>query len=292
MVRQLAPRVAAHSPKLHKPPRTHRAAAPVPRTPLAAKSFHAQHARRFAPQQAGPFARRYEKSARPVLPTILEEFEEEEEPPARAARDLRRELDALDVQAGGEDDMDWDEEKTLVALLQDDRSEVSDAEELAALADKLKAPMSAQAQQLKRYMAETIVPAVQRVKTVHEKLDDEVDMAYGTGLLAFNEVCKRVETLALHTEDEIRSEYIDSKKSVDSITSRLTEAYRQRDALWTQLEDDLAACASRARATVEALPGDVETAIARLEKKAKDMEKTANSSGAKHKILKDLLAQF
>lgn len=33
--------------------------------------------------------------------------------------------------------------------------------------------MSAQAQQLKRYMAETIVPAVQRVKTVHEKLDDE-----------------------------------------------------------------------------------------------------------------------
>lgn len=38
-------------------------------------------------------------------------------------------------------------------------------------------------------------------------------MAYGTGLLAFNEVCKRVETLALHTEDEIRSEHIDSKVS-------------------------------------------------------------------------------
>lgn len=38
-----------------------------------------------------------------------------------------------------------------------------------------------------------------------------VDMAYGTGLLAFNEVCKRVETMALQTEDEIRTEYIESK---------------------------------------------------------------------------------
>ena len=53
------------------------------------------------------------------------------------------------------------------------RSDVSDTEELAALADKLKAPMSAQGQQLKRYMAETIIPAVQRVKIVHEKLDEE-----------------------------------------------------------------------------------------------------------------------
>ncbi len=35
-----------------------------------------------------------------------------------------------------------------------------------------------------------------------------VDLAYGTGLLAFDEVCKRVETLALHTEDETRTEYI------------------------------------------------------------------------------------
>lgn len=38
-----------------------------------------------------------------------------------------------------------------------------------------------------------------------------VDLAYGTGLLAFDEVCKRVETLALHTEDETRTEYISTQ---------------------------------------------------------------------------------
>lgn len=52
-------------------------------------------------------------------------------------------------------------------------SEKSDTEDLAALADRLKTPMSAQSQQLKRYMVETIVPAVQRVKKVHDTLEEE-----------------------------------------------------------------------------------------------------------------------
>lgn len=45
-------------------------------------------------------------------------------------------------------------------------------------------------------------------------LNVAVDMAYGTGLLAFDEVCKRVETMALRTEDDLRSEFIDSKVSL------------------------------------------------------------------------------
>lgn len=38
-----------------------------------------------------------------------------------------------------------------------------------------------------------------------------VDISYGTGLLAFDEVCKRVETMALKTEDNLRSEHIRSQ---------------------------------------------------------------------------------
>lgn len=106
-----------------------------------------------------------------------------------------------------------------------------DEEDVNALVEKLRSPMNAQSQELKKYMAETIFPVVQRVKEVHEVLEDEgwfvrktysllrplmaerflVDLAYGTGLLAFDEVCKRVETLALHTEDETRTEYIDTQ---------------------------------------------------------------------------------
>lgn len=42
-----------------------------------------------------------------------------------------------------------------------------------ALAEKLKAPMSAQSQQLKQYMADTVLPAITQVKQVHDTLEDE-----------------------------------------------------------------------------------------------------------------------
>ncbi len=36
-------------------------------------------------------------------------------------------------------------------------------------------------------------------------------MAFGTGLLAFDEVCKRVEAMALRTEDETKTVYMESQ---------------------------------------------------------------------------------
>jgi hypothetical protein len=120
----------------------------------------------------------------------------------------------------------------------------SETDDLEALADRLKAPMTAQSHQLKRQITEAIVPAVKRIMVIHDRLEEEgesiyaavfmrynlqhgitdrpyltVDMAYGTGLLAFDEVCKRVEAMALRTEDELRSEYIESK-----VTSLLSHA--------------------------------------------------------------------
>ncbi|KAI0819027.1 hypothetical protein BC629DRAFT_692155 [Irpex lacteus] len=243
----------------------------------------------------------------PALPTILEEEEEGEEDAApydRKRHDYGRSIgrrsmkgkaqDLLaDIDEESEDAMDWDDEATLVALLQDDRSTVDeDEEDVNALVDKLRSPMNAQSQELKKYMAETIFPVVQRVKEVHEVLEDEVDLAYGTGLLAFDEVCKRVETLALHTEDETRTEYIDAQKEIKTLVAQLTEAYRHRDSLWTDLDQDLEKCAQRARSALENIPGAVEDTITRLEKKSKDMEKNGSSQATKQKMLQDLLSRL
>lgn len=43
-----------------------------------------------------------------------------------------------------------------------------------------------------------------------------VDMAFGTGLLAFDEVCKRVEAMALRTEDETKTAYMESQVAFES----------------------------------------------------------------------------
>ncbi|KIP08904.1 hypothetical protein PHLGIDRAFT_34773 [Phlebiopsis gigantea 11061_1 CR5-6] len=276
MVRQLAQRVAAYNSKSQKPIRSNRVGF-VPKSPLSSKGFHTKHSRVLLDALPNSSARRHLKSKQPALPTIVEE-EEEEDAYVPLKRDLRREFDVLDDRKGvTEEDMDWDEETTLVAMLRDDQSEHSDTEELAALADKLKGPMSTQSQQLRRYMAETIVPAIQRVKQVHDTMEEEVDMAYGTGLLAFDE------------------------KTTDSLLGQLVEAYAQRNTLWSQLEDDLAHCGTlscpsdrtaRAKTSIESLPMDVEATITRLEKKCKDMEKTSNSAVSKQKILKGLFQQL
>ena len=104
------------------------------------------------------------------------------------------------------------------------------------------------------------------------------------------------------------------QKTVDRILAQLSEAYQTRDALWTQLDEDLDRCgtlfqslrlsvlnysvwpwcqtAERAKTAIAALPGDVETMIAKLEKKSKDLEKNANSASSKQKILKGLLERL
>lgn len=46
-----------------------------------------------------------------------------------------------------------------------------------------------------------------------------MDMAYGTGLLAFDEVCKRVEALALRTEDEVKTTYLESQVAFEPTSS-------------------------------------------------------------------------
>lgn len=59
------------------------------------------------------------KGKQPALPTIVEEEEEEYFVPPKP--DLRRELDILDDHKDtADDEMDWDEETTLVAMLRDE----------------------------------------------------------------------------------------------------------------------------------------------------------------------------
>ncbi|KAI0705939.1 hypothetical protein BC835DRAFT_1409995 [Cytidiella melzeri] len=250
----------------------------------------------------------------PALPTIVEEDQDELEVPKDVGTFYRKNQDhsfgyksmqakARGLLAGIEEEdsdmMEWDEETTLVALLQEDGNVEEEVEEdVIGLVEKLRAPMNAQSQELKRYMQDTIVPVLRDVKEVHDVLEEEVstpaavDLAYGTGLLAFDEVCKRVEALSLRTEDEIRTGYIDTQKEIKNLVAQLTDAYRNRDALWTDLEENLENCAQRARKALENIPESVEDIIARLEKKSKDAEKNVNSQATKQKMLKDLLGRL
>ncbi|KAF9817844.1 hypothetical protein IEO21_03186 [Rhodonia placenta] len=227
---------------------------------------------------------------RSQLATICEEEGEEEEPfdrgfdPYRELHAFERDEERSRRRHGGEQDelMDWDDESTLVALLQESAPGEDEEEDLAQLANRLRAPMAAQGAIMKKYLADTLVPVLTRVKEVHGLLEDKVDLAFGAGILTFDEVCKKVEAMALRDEDDLKTAYTDAQ-----------QAYTRRDALWIGhlLTDHLTwlmIVAERAKATLEALPAELEVVIAQLERRSKDLDKDSGAA-SKQKMLMGLL---
>lgn len=70
--------------------------------------------------------------------------------------------------------------------------EAGDAK-LIALAESLQKPFDEESRELKKEIARTFVPLVNKVKGVYASLDRTVDIPFGAGLLMFNEGCKEME---------------------------------------------------------------------------------------------------
>ncbi|KAH9832995.1 uncharacterized protein C8Q71DRAFT_775912 [Rhodofomes roseus] len=240
--------------------------------------------------------------SRSKLAAIKEEPLEEEEEDQSAythRHDLHREFDALERdedlayrkhRRDEDDSMDWDDESTLVAMLQKTPA-VDEQEEVAALANKLKVPMAAQGAAIRQYLGETLLPVIARVKEVHALLEGKIDLAFGAGVMTFDEVCKKVENMAIRDEDELKTAYTDCQRNMEDILEQLQEAYARRDGLWVNLQQDVDQCAERAKGALENLPADVERVIAALEKKSKELDKDG-SAASKQKMLKGLLEKL
>ncbi|RDX47013.1 hypothetical protein OH76DRAFT_1473180 [Lentinus brumalis] len=289
--------------KLHKPSRIATRAAQHQKSPYVAA------ARVAVGRSPGPRARLHSTntnrflSSRSQLSTIHEEPDEDDV--LDDSRELYRHFDTRthaheDTRPGPsrrqdrDDDVDmlgWDEETTLVAMLQDDASEEDEEEYLMAMVEQLKAPMAAQGSALRQYLKETLLPAINQVKGVHGELDDKVDLAFGAGLLTFDEVCKKVERIALRDEDELKTARAESQRNITKTLQALEEAYTRRKELWTALDDDLERCATRAAGALEALSTDVEQTIAIQDKKSKALDKDSSAASNK-KMIQGLLQKL
>ncbi|KAI0672696.1 hypothetical protein C8Q78DRAFT_1020893 [Trametes maxima] len=261
----------------------------VPRSPGLRSRLYSTNTSRFL-------------QARTHLTTIREEPDEEDSDEQHRGADTHERRAPLQwtraegpsrAQVADEDaDMSgWDDESTLVAMLQDSSPEEDENDQLLELVQKLKAPMAAQSAALKKYLADTVLPAYMHVKGVHQDLEDKVDLEFGAGLLTFDEVCKKVERIALKDEDEIRTAHAQSQRNIAKTLVELEQAYEQRRQLWTTFQDEFNQCASRATASLDALPTDMEQAIALLEKKSKALEKDT-SAASNQKLLRGLLEKL
>ncbi|KAI1791696.1 hypothetical protein LXA43DRAFT_1010113 [Ganoderma leucocontextum] len=313
MVKHATPLLQRASPsahKLHKP--TH------PSTRLATRYQNSPCVARPVniPRSPGPRSRLHSTNTnrflaeRTQLPTINEEPEHGAPETDRGQRRVRyddtrnvhRHLEAWprqdDVRAGPSrrqdvDMVGWDDddETTLVTILQENTLEQDEEERLIAMIESLKGPMAAQGASLKQYMKEAFLPAYNGVKSAHGALEDKVDLAFGAGLLTFDEVCKKVERIALGDEDELKTVHAEAQRNMARTLEELEHAYARRKELWATLEEDINRCATRATAALEGLPTDIEQTIALLEKKAKALDKDT-SAVANQKMLRGLLEKL
>ena len=78
---------------------------------------------------------------------------------------------------------------------------------LASLVNELKAPMSAQSQHLSIHLAEVLVPAANLIKQAHRRID-QVDVAFGKGILTFDQACKTMERAMVHGRNALVAAYM------------------------------------------------------------------------------------
>ena len=122
-----------------------------------------------------------------------------------------------------EDVAEWDEESTLVALLDSEwvyapsffrlpsknlgRQDGTKDSDISALVNNLQTPITARGVTLKEHLVHTLIPAAKQVKKAHLALDATVDPLFEEGILLFNDASRNLENLAIRDEDELRTAY-------------------------------------------------------------------------------------
>lgn len=58
--------------------------------------------------------------------------------------------------------------------------------------------------EVKKEIADTFVPTVNRVKKLYRVLDEKIDISFGKGVLVFNDASKQMEAMAIKEQDELK----------------------------------------------------------------------------------------
>jgi len=82
---------------------------------------------------------------------------------------------------------------------------------MIGLAHKLKGPMVSQSMHYKKYFAEVLVPTANIVREAGTVLDEQVDITFGEGIIAFDDACKMMERMLMQDDDALVTAYRNSQ---------------------------------------------------------------------------------
>ncbi|KAG7092599.1 hypothetical protein E1B28_008942 [Marasmius oreades] len=188
----------------------------------------------------------------------------------------------------------WEDEKTLVSdMMHDGRSADEESEDLklCSLAESIQDSLSLYSKELIDDIADTLVPAANRVKQAHEVLNREMDGEFAEGLQSFVQGCHQMEDVTIRESKRVREVYCDSQTRVVELFKSLHDACMRRDQLWKDLERNLEEIINPTKERIKSLPTHMEHTIANLEKQSKQIAQKKDNGGTE-KLYKSLLSNL
>ncbi|KAF6763877.1 hypothetical protein DFP72DRAFT_1030015 [Ephemerocybe angulata] len=186
----------------------------------------------------------------------------------------------------------WETEQSLFSDLEEGPG-ASEEDRLDTLIDALHAPFEEKKKELKKQMAETFVPVMRHVKTLHQRIDERVDVPFGKGLKIFNSGCKTLEAATLAEYQEMVETYETTRANIANLLEQLKAEYAHRDNLWVNLEAQINELVDPAIAEIQDTPAQVERTIAKLEKYHQNMDKDGKDTTIlSEKRLKELISKL
>ncbi|KAK0441815.1 hypothetical protein EV421DRAFT_1952280 [Armillaria borealis] len=180
----------------------------------------------------------------------------------------------------------WEDEQTLIAeLSHDGRVEPDDDENVLKLIDSLANSFTCYSNILVDDIAQTLVPAVRRVKEAHHVLNTRVDDDFGKGLWEFHDACKKMEVATLKDAAGVKEEYEAAQILWASLRTRILEGYQ----LWVDFEVKLHSLVDPTIEMLKDLPSRMERAISEVDKQGKKLNK---DDVGPEQTLKDLLTKL
>ncbi|KAF8891260.1 hypothetical protein BD779DRAFT_1670895 [Infundibulicybe gibba] len=166
----------------------------------------------------------------------------------------------------------------------------AEEEDLSHLAESLQAGFEHRGWQLKKEIADTFVPTVNRVKKLYCVIDDKVDLSFGQGLVMYNTACKDAEAASEQDQDDFQRTYNHHRDKIKDLFAKLEDAYAAHARLGPEFDAALCAIIDPALDVLENAPQKWEQTIAHLEKRSNLLEKT--DSELAEKKMKGLLSKL
>ncbi|EKM82427.1 hypothetical protein AGABI1DRAFT_82209 [Agaricus bisporus var. burnettii JB137-S8] len=188
----------------------------------------------------------------------------------------------------------WEEEDTLFSDLLEQAAPESGNSDLVALAQSLQKPFDDESRQLKKEIAATFVPLVNKIKGIYATLDETVDLPFGAGLLLFNDGCKGIEKSTSSNMELLQRLQAEHRTRVGGVLERLEEEYARRERLWVDFQKSMDALVNPVIEMLNETPARLERTIGSMEKQARVLEKegAAALASATEMTLQEIISKL